>query len=383
MAAPIDRPLKILAPTRYPWRFNSPRDSRHAITNRNFLALNKLSAKIEGITVLNPFPLESFDLVHAFNRIPLGTKPFLIGFESHLPRGFGIEHTAYFRWMCHILAGERCRGIIAISDYAKRQVLKQHQGKPWVAALESKLIVRYPNIPIPDIADSISLEPSAPIRMVFVGNHFARKGGCVVIELAEMAQAAGIDLQIEIVSAGEVGRCSWVDPTRQGYFDDYLARLKQLPSVRLHAGLPNHAVIEVVRHSHFLLLPTLSDSFGYSTIEAMANHTPCIATAQAALREFIADNQNGWLLPLEVDDVGEWVHINMDHDRSSTEYEQIFTRTNRALAEDILRRLAALKQDPMPYAAMRKAARATAESLFSASAANEFWDSYYIGAAAN
>lgn len=383
MAASIDRPLKILAPTRYPWRFNAPRDSRHTIRNRNFLALNKLSAKIEGVTVLNPFPLENFDLIHAFNRIPLDIKPFVIGFESHLPRGFGIEHTAYFKWMCHILAGKRCRGIIAISDYAKRQFLKQHKGKAWLAALESKLSVRYPNIPIPDIADSVSLEPSSPIRMVFVGNHFARKGGCVVIELAELAQAAGIDLRIDIVSAGEVGRCSWVDPTRQGYFDDYFARLKQLPSIHLCGGLPNHAVIEVVRHAHFLLLPTLSDSFGYSSIEAMANHTPCIATAQAALREFVADNKNGWLLPLEVDDVGEWVHINMRHNRSSTEYEQIFTQTNRALAEEILRRLRVLKQDPKPYAAMRKAARETADSLFSASAASEFWDRYYMFAAGN
>jgi hypothetical protein len=101
------------------------------------------------------------------------------------------------------------------------------------------------------------------------------------------------------------------------------------------------------------------------------------------LREFVADNKNGWLLPLEVDDAGEWVHINMRHNRSSAEYEQIFTHTNRALAEDILRRLRALKQDPKPYAAMRKAARETADSLFSASAANEFWDSYYINAQAN
>src|SRR5258707_358881 len=112
--------LQILAPTRYPWQFNGPRSSRHSIHNRSFLPLNKISNRIEGLTVFNPFPLKSFDLIHAFNRVPLGTTPFIIGFESHLPRAFGLENTAYYRFMLERLAGKRCARIIAISNFALR-----------------------------------------------------------------------------------------------------------------------------------------------------------------------------------------------------------------------------------------------------------------------
>src|SRR5262245_41704508 len=95
---------EILAPTRYPWSFNSPQPSAHSIENREFLPLNKLSYRVEGVTLFNPWPPKRFDLVHAFNRIPLGPTPFVIGFESHLPRAFGLEGTGYYRFLIRRLA---------------------------------------------------------------------------------------------------------------------------------------------------------------------------------------------------------------------------------------------------------------------------------------
>ncbi|MGC1588034.1 MAG: hypothetical protein WA791_20425, partial [Rhodomicrobium sp.] len=112
------RPLKILAPVRYPWRFNSPRTSMHSIDVKGFIPFNKLSPKIEGVTIFNPFLLKKYDLVHAFNRIPLGPTPFIIGFESHLPRAFGLEGSSYYRWLSGILASDRCRKIVCISGHA-------------------------------------------------------------------------------------------------------------------------------------------------------------------------------------------------------------------------------------------------------------------------
>jgi hypothetical protein len=38
-----------------------------------------------------------------------------------------------------MLAGKRCRAIVAISHYAKRQFLGQHDGQPWHDALAAKL----------------------------------------------------------------------------------------------------------------------------------------------------------------------------------------------------------------------------------------------------
>lgn len=367
--------LSILAPTRYPWRFNSPRQSAHDIEIRNFVPFNKISPAIEGITIFNPFPWKKFDLVHGFNRIPLGTTPFIIGFESHLPRAFDLEDSAFFAWMSRLLASPRCRGIVAISDYACRQFMAQHKGRPWEGALAAKLSMQYPNMEIPAGEDAFSAERDEPIRLVFVGNHFARKGGTVAIRLAEMAHKNGLPLKLDIISSLQVGTDSWIGPVRAGYYERDMAQLHLLPNITLHGSLPNAQVLEMVAHAHFSLLPTFSDTFGYSTIEAMANYTPVLATAQAALPEFISD-ENGILLPLETNAVGEWAYSSRT-DRGTPAYEALFDEQVNQLAEAAYKKIENIATSPLTYARMRKKARAKAEELFSASNANLFWDEYY------
>src|SRR5260370_5238390 len=100
--------LNILAPTRYPWQFNSPRHSKHIISIRNFLPLNYVHSSIEGVTVFNPFPLCKLDLIHAFNRIPIGVSPFLIGFESALPPAFASEDSPLSALLAPMLASTIC-----------------------------------------------------------------------------------------------------------------------------------------------------------------------------------------------------------------------------------------------------------------------------------
>lgn len=375
MSANMEKTFDILAPTRYPWQFNGPRHSRHNIAVRDFLPLNRISPKIEGITVLNPFPLRRFDLVHAFNRIPLGPTPFVIGFESHLPRAFGLEDSVFFRAMSQRLAGEKCRGIVAISEYARRQFLRQHRDRPWHDAIKARLTMRYPNMPLPPGPDMLPGE-EGPARLVFIGNHFGRKGGPVALRLAERALEKKIDIELHIVSTLETGAASWVDPLRAGFFDRDFALLARLPNVRHHSGLPNAQVLDLVRGAHFTLLPTFSDSFGFSVIESMANYTPAIVTAQGALPEFVRDGENGIVLPLPTGEAGEWKHI-AHGDRSSPAYESLFRDEIERLAEESLMRVEAALLAPAAYRIMRDRARLTAESLFCARAAGAYWDDFY------
>jgi len=365
--------LKILAPTRYPWQFNGPRQSRHDILIRSFVPMNYLSKRCEGVTLFNPFPLARVNMIHAFNRIPLGVKPFLIGFESHLPRGFGIEGSWFFKAMRGRLASPQCRAIVAISQYARRQFVKQHAGFPEFDALMAKLHVRYPNLPVPEGPDQFS--ENGEFRLVFVGNHFGRKGGYVALRLAQLAHQEGLPISVDIVSALEVGAMSWTDPLAPGYFHQY-EPLLSLPNVRSHGKLPNKEVLQLTARAHFSLLPTFSDSFGYSAIEAMINYTPVLATAQGALPEFITDGGNGILLPLAVDAAGEWVHI-AHPDRASLEYATLYSQEIDSLAREALARLRPLLADRAAYGRMRQNARDTAVRLFSAADANRFWDDFY------
>lgn len=373
-----DRALEILAPTRYPWRFNGPRQSRHHVHNRDFLPLNKVDARIEGVTVLNPFPPRRFDLIHAFNRLPIGTTPYIIGFESHLPRAYGLEGSAYFRALQRSLAGPRCRGIVAISEHARAIFLAAHEGSAVADALAAKLIVRHPNLVVDDVLTDPRPAADASIHLSFVGGHFARKGGCVAVRVAELAAEQSIPVKVTIVSALTMGGGIWTDPLRDGYFDDWRARLNH-PAITLHDTMDNRAVIDLFRRSDFTLLTTFGDTFGYSALEAMAVGCPVIATRQGALPEFIVDGENGILIDLPVSAVGEWVHSSSP-DRGTPAFERLFTDEVERLAHATLSAIRKVGGDPAGLANMRRAAHATIRDGFDSRDANPFWDDYYVTA---
>lgn len=367
-------PLTILAPVRYPSLFNSPRTSRHHILRRRFLPMNYLSPKVEGVTVFPPSLLDRIDLIHGFNRIPLNPKPFVIGFESHLPRGFGIENSFFFTFMRNQLLNERCRAIVGISEYAKRTFLAQHEETSAYHELAAKLVVRMPSVVLPKDPPA-KKQTLPPIRLLFVGNHFARKGGCVALRLAQLSLDAGVPLEIEIISKLEIGRVSWTDPLDESFFDRYRPLLN-LPNVRCWGELPNQQVIEKIRQSHFLLLPTFGDSFGYSAIESLTNGTPVIATRQCALPEFIRDGVNGIMLDLPLNDKGEWIHLNSP-DRGSKIFEKIHAQEVDRLAEETLRRLEEMLNSPTSFDAMALNAHETAVQRFDSRLHDTFWDDLY------
>ncbi len=365
----------IQAPVRYPWRFNSPKDTPHHIAIRPFIPFNKISGVIEGITVFAPVWGKKVHLIHAFNRIPLGRTPFVISFESYLPRLFKPGWRWLFRWMTRRLKSPRCRAIIAISHYAKQQFRHMHSPQD-LAVLEPKLRVQYPNIVLPGPGDEFAAAEDAPMRLLFVGNHFVRKGGEAAIRLCQLAQASGLGLELHIISALQVGAMSWVDPLREGHEARLREQMAALPGIHLHGPLPNEAVKQHMQTAHFHILPTLSDSFGYSVIEAMAHYTPVIATAQGALPEMIRDGENGILLPLAVNERQEWRHIGYS-DRHSDAYWQIYQETVAALADTMHRRLQEVAADWPGYLTMREQARHTAQTMFDSRRCDPFWNRLY------
>src|ERR1700749_4898220 len=97
---------------RYPSRFIIPKKSRHDFKPVLFLPANKISNRFEGVTITAPY---AADLGHFHNRIPVnGSKPYVMSFESHLPRYYGGEKTKLFQFMRSRLASPTCRRIIAM-----------------------------------------------------------------------------------------------------------------------------------------------------------------------------------------------------------------------------------------------------------------------------
>lgn len=377
----MSKSLNILAPTRYPWTFNGPRFSAHHIDRRDFLPLNKiphgkLSTMLDGMTVFNPWPPKRFDLVHAFNRIPMGGfTPYIVGFESHLPRMYGMEDSSFFARVSRSLAQDRCKGLFPFSKVAHKRFVQQNSHFPWFDALEAKLQMRYPNLVVPDAPDRFSADlKNDPVKIVFVGSHFARKGGCACLRMAQMAQEAGFPLELHIVSS--LYNEAWTDPTRGDFFDQYLSLIEDLPNVEHHGALSNEAVMDLLGGAHYLMLPTFSDTFGFSVLEAMSLHTPSIVTPQGALGEFLMDGENGFVLPLDLNEFGEWQHL--DYGGRHTEcYEKVFAEETERLAEEGYRRIVRMYAQPEAYMALRKNAYETVKAKFCARTASAYWDGVY------
>jgi glycosyltransferase involved in cell wall biosynthesis len=249
-----------------------------------------------------------------------------------------------------------------------------HERSPYRERLYRKVQVRLPNILIGEARDACEAAVQEPIRVLFVGNHFGRKGGCVTLRMAELAMVKKLPMQFDIVSKFEVGAASWTDPLTRGYFDRYRKSLS-LSNVRYHGSLPNASVLELTQRAHFAILTTLSDTFGYSAIEAMANYTPVIATTQGALPEFIEHNKNGILLDLSTDELGEWTHLSAD--RTTDNFARRHREEIEQLADAALNAVLRLRANKKEYRELRRNARATAVQLFSAKDANEYWDDLY------
>lgn len=369
------RRLKVLTyKDRYPTSFMSARVSQHDVQPTFFMPFNKLVPNWDGFTVTASG--QRTDLVHAFNRIPFNAKRYICSFESSLPRAYGFpQHSLLRDAMQARILSKRCRRIIAMSHAAKGTFLSQHRNSPHLERLRSKLMVRHPNIHLGDADDRFPGGNADHLTVTFVGAHFGRKGGGALVRAAELALERGIPVTFNIISSLQVGTSNWLDPTSRGFFEPYLSKLT-LPNIRHHPGLPNAEARNIMRNSHFTLLPTLGDTFGYSMIESMAEHTPVIATRVNAVPEVVAHEHNGYLLDLPTDHLGVWVAPGYN-ERHTPEYAEHFRQANENIAHQLTDLLASLVGKEDILRRLRKNAYTTASYMFSATSQSLLWDALY------
>ncbi|HVG49935.1 MAG TPA: glycosyltransferase family 4 protein [Rubellimicrobium sp.] len=365
--------MRIVRPWGYPARFNTPRWSRHQIETRRWLPVHRIWSPLESVLLM---PTHGADLIATFNRIPLGRRPFTISFESHLPRLFGYESSRAFERLTASLAGERCRRIIPISHWARRMFLGQHRGGPYEDVLDRKSAqVIYPAVEVPD--EVPVRESHEGLRVFFVGGHFSRKGGPAVLLAAQEAARRKLPIEFHIVSNLTVGRGNgvWTDPPDPGFFAEDFRRL-DLPNVIAHGAKPNAEVINLLRSSDVSVLPTLSDTFGFSVLESLASGVPVIGTRANALPEIISDRRTGRLLELDTDANGEWTHL-FKMDTASPEYGALFRWTMEDLSRQLLASLEEMLDTPQDLDRMKVAAHADAAERFNARLHSALLDDLY------
>jgi glycosyltransferase involved in cell wall biosynthesis len=113
-----------------------------------------------------------------------------------------------------------------------------------------------------------------PLRLLFVGGDFARKGGHILVDVVRTRFAGEVELDIV---------------TREP--------LQPVPGIRVHRAEPNSPLLRrLYAAADLFVMPTRAEAFGHVTVEAMASALPSIVSDVGGARDIIDDGVTGWLI---------------------------------------------------------------------------------------
>ncbi|MEI7780453.1 MAG: glycosyltransferase family 4 protein [Planctomycetota bacterium] len=135
----------------------------------------------------------------------------------------------------------------------------------------------------PEVASAILSKPRQPLRLLFVGGDWWRKGGDIAVAATEVLVRRGLDVRLDIVGS---------------------LPSKALPScATLHGFLrkdraeDRRQMARLFAQSHLLILPTRADCVPVVIAEACAFGVPSIASNVGGISSAIQAGRTGHLMP--------------------------------------------------------------------------------------
>jgi glycosyltransferase involved in cell wall biosynthesis len=133
--------------------------------------------------------------------------------------------------------------------------------------------------------DLVSWAPSPrsyapPLRLLFVGNDFARKGGDFLLHLYAERLTPACTLTI-------------------ASNDPWLSGRQLPPGVEWLRGRNREQLLEVYRSSDVFVFPTRQDFVPQVLAEALAAGLPCLASDVGGIRDLVHEGQTGFLMPFD------------------------------------------------------------------------------------
>jgi len=119
--------------------------------------------------------------------------------------------------------------------------------------------------------------PARPFQLLFLGTIGLRKGIARLLEA--MRLLAGLPVQLTLAGPSELDPQAWA----------------AAPNIRWLGPVPRSQVADLYGQAHAMILPTLSDGFAITQLEALAYNCPVIASPFCG--EVVTSGLNGWLLP--------------------------------------------------------------------------------------
>ena len=126
-----------------------------------------------------------------------------------------------------------------------------------------------------------------PLRLLFVGTHWERKGGPIALEMAAELTRRGIDCRLDIV-----GCTADVAPgpvAANVFFHGFVNKGTEAGRTMLD---------RLYAEANIFVLPTLAEAYGIVFAEAAHHGLPSLAYATGGVTSVVRDGETGILLPL-------------------------------------------------------------------------------------
>jgi glycosyltransferase involved in cell wall biosynthesis len=275
-------------------------------------------------------------LVHTFNELPVGLRPFVVSFENELPRYLGEPAPWQLDAGYALIASPRCRGVLALSEAAAAG-LRRRLAARGLGDLDAKVSVfRGSVLAPPDEGDERRVRAKGePLRVLFVGRDALRKGLPPTLDALDACAAAGAQIETTVVcdfaDYSYVGAWTAEDTART------LERMRAMPGLTYHERVPNVEIQRLMRSHDVLAFPTLDESLGWVAIEAAMAGLPVLTTNIFAIPELVIDGRTGILAALDKNESSRWVGLWLSGAAFDDALDRAFAAIRTMLTNALLR----------------------------------------------
>lgn len=246
------------------------------------------------------------DILHLYNEINYSSQKWVASFETLVPRFAETKNDHQKTNPSHKvnkktenalkkISKDNCLGIVSISQASADIQLDLLKNYPHLEKrVKNKLSVIHPAQDIIERNCEEIYQNTETLQLIFVGTQFHLKGGVEMIDALKKLRQE-YQFKLTIVSAFKTDH--YVTKVSEKEANETKKLLQKEDWIDIFENIPNEHVLELIKKSHIGLLPTWSDTYGFSVLEMQAAGVPVITTDIRALPE-INNNDCGWLIHL-------------------------------------------------------------------------------------
>ena len=181
----------------------------------------------------------------------------------------------------------RCSLAIYTSDWAAQSAVKNYSISP----AKVKVVPFGPylerNITLNDVSRLVNSRSPHKCKLLFVGTDWHMKGGDMALNVAQELNRKGLRTTLTVVGC---------DPIVSGPLPSFV---RPLGYINTSTREGSDVISKLYSESHFLIMPSLCETFGVVFCEASSFGVPSLATNVAGIPTAIKDGLNGKTFPLD------------------------------------------------------------------------------------